>query len=1041
MPQEDPAQLRGDFIAIAVARPVTVLVGVVLVLLFGVFAVRALPIQLTPDVTIPTITVTTRWPGGAPLEVESEILEEQEDALKSTPGLVQMESEAKPDEASITLELEVGTSLDEALVRVTNRLAQVPDYPDAAREPIVSTSSNAGPPLSVITIRSPTGAPVAAYRTWVEETIIPRIERVKGVAGIAHLGGQDSQVQVDFDVTALAARGISVNELARRVAAELRDVSGGNLDLGKRRLLVRTAVAPEVPEDLEQIVIGVGSDGTPILLRDVAHVHRGLRAPVGIAMSDNRPSMVLLLWREAGTNVLEVSQNVRQVIAQLDAESFAPEGLQIQVVSDQTGYITDALDLVRQNIIIGSVLAILVLLLFLRNLAACAVIGVAIPISVFGAALGMSLLGRTINVVSLAGTAFAVGMVVDNSIVALESIDTWQRRGKSAAEAAYLGVQQIWGALIASTATTIVVFVPIIGWQDEVGELLRDIAIAISLSIGVSLIVSVVVIPSFAAQLLRWRGPSASVGAVGRMGARVSDRIAEQVELLIRTPRRCALAVLVSVAGSLGLAVWLLPSMEYLPTGNRNLVFGIQLPPPGYSPAELETIARTVQSRMAVHTGVERDGVPAIHRTFFVGDPSQAFFGAVAEDPTKVAGLVPFVRELGRSAPGAFSFASQASLFATGIGGDRSVEIEIAGADLTESIGFAGRLMGLVAAEIPGSQIRPIPSLDLGAPEIHAVPRRDEAAALGVSGAQLGLVVDAYVDGAYVGELSLEGQPKVDVVLRAIRHDGRLIDDPEALAIAPVAAAGGRVVPLGSLADVSERLGPTRIQRIERRRAITLQVSPPDDVPLEDAMRRIRYGVIASLEATAEIPSGITVSLTGTAGKLERAKQSFGRVLLMAVLICYLLLAALYEDFVAPIAVLVTVPLAGAGGVLALYWVDRYLGPQPFDLVTALGFVILVGTVVNNAILVVDGALALLRQGEPLVDALREGVRDRLRPIAMTTTTSLAGLLPLVISPGSGAELYRGIGAVVLGGLTLSTVLTVYIVPSLFALLWRARGN
>lgn len=1026
-------------LGIAVARPVTVLVGVLLVLLFGSLAVTGLPIQLTPDITVPTMSITTRWPGAAPIEIETEILEEQEDALKSVPGLVKMKSEAKPDEASIELEFEVGTSLDEALVRVSNRLTQVPDYPEAARQPVVSTSTNAGPPLAVITIKSRTGAPVAQYRTWVEQTVLPRFERIPGVASIRHLGGQDSQVQVDFDMAALAARGITIAQVSQRVREELRDVSGGDLTLGKRRYLVRTEVAPEVPAELERIVVGVGPTGTAIVLGDVATVRLGLRKPTGVAMSDNGRSMVLLLFREAGTNVLEVSEQVRDLVTELDATEFAAEGLGIDLVADQTGYIEGALELVRQNLLIGAGLAILVLLLFLRSLAASAVISIAIPVCVLGTALGMALFGRTVNVVSLAGTAFAVGMVVDNSIVALESIDTFRRRGYSAARAAYHGVKEVWGAILASTVTTAAVFIPIIGWQDEVGELLRDVAVAIALAVIVSLFVSVLVIPSFSAKLLRPlpRGESSRRGT--GMGHTSIRFIGRQVRALVSRWPRALLVVVLAVGASLGLARWLLPSMEYLPTGNRNLIFGILVPPPGYSPDEMQVIAEHVQGRMAEHVGVERDGLPSIERTFFVGDPNQVVFGTVADDPVRIRELVPFVRATGAEIPGAISFATQASLFGTTIGGGRAVEVEISGPDLDALIDLGGRLFGTIGEALPGTQIRPIPSLDRGAPEIRVVPRRDEAAALAVSGAELGLMIDAYIDGAFVGELGPQGEPKLDVVLRALRPDGAEIGSPEALAAAPAATAGGAVVPLSSLATIEERLGPTRIQRIERRRAITLQVSPPDSIPLEAAMDTIRDHVVAQLHERGEVPAGVDIRLSGTAGKLEDAKQRFGWVLLLAVLISFLLLAALFEDFVAPLAVLITVPLAGAGGVVGLWLVDRHLGPQPFDLMTALGFVILVGVVVNNAILVVDGALSRLRDGSTLADAVPDAVEARVRPIFMSTATSLAGLFPMVVFPGSGAELYRGVGAIVLGGLAVSTVLTLYVVPSLFTLLWRLR--
>ncbi|MCA9610696.1 MAG: efflux RND transporter permease subunit, partial [Myxococcales bacterium] len=297
----------------------------------------------------------------------------------------------------------------------------------------------------------------------------------------------------------------------------------------------------------------------------------------------------------------------------------------------------------------------------------------------------------------------------------------------------------------------------------------------------------------------------------------------------------------------------------------------------------------------------------------------------------------------------------------------------------------------------------------------------------------------ALVDGAIVGELGPEGEPRLDVILRAVREDGARIDDPDAIRSAPVAAPNGAVVPFGVLADLREELGPTTIRRIERRRALTLTVSPPDEIPLETALSRIEGDIITPLRAEGAIPSDVTVSYTGTAGDLELAKGQFANVLLLALIISYLLMAALFEDFLAPIVVLVTLPLAAAGGVGALRLVDVALTPQPLDLMTALGFLILIGVVVNNAILVVDGALARLREGDDLDQAVRAAVEGRVRPILMTTTTSLAGLMPMVLLPGSGSELYRGVGAVVLGGLTLSTVLTLFVVPSFFALVWRLR--
>ena len=323
------------------------MVGIVLVVLFGALSVVDLPIQLTPDIATPTISVSTVWPGAAPVEIETEILEPQEEVLKNVQGLTRMESSASMNSGSITLEFEVDTVIEEALVRVTNKLSQVASYPDSVREPVVETANSAGPPLAVVAIRDPKKGSVAAYRTWVEDEILPEIDRIPGVAGIFFIGGQDTEVHVLFDAQALAARGLSVQSVADRVRSELRDLSGGDVTLGKRRYLVRTAIAPETPAALEEVVLGASSDGTPILLGDVATVKLALRKPTGVALVQDRPAMVMLLSREAGTNVLEVTREVHEVIARLQREKFDREGLQIEILADQVEYIEGALDLVQ----------------------------------------------------------------------------------------------------------------------------------------------------------------------------------------------------------------------------------------------------------------------------------------------------------------------------------------------------------------------------------------------------------------------------------------------------------------------------------------------------------------------------------------------------------------------------------------------------------------------------------------------------------------------------------------------------------------------
>jgi len=1033
----------GGLIGLAVRRPISILSGVLLVCLLGTLALIQLPIQLTPDIAIPTLSVSTDWPGASPAEVEAEILEEQEDALKTLSGLVRMEATAEPDRGTLRLELEVGTPIQEALVRATNLLSQVPDYPEAADQPVIDSADDTGPPLAVITITARDGSYPGPFRTWVAENVQPRLDRISGVANSRLIGGQDREVRVVFEPKALAGRGLSLRDVRARIRSELRDLSAGDVTWGKRQLLVRTPLEPEVPKDLEKLVLAYRDEGGPIRLGDVATVDYGLRKARARVFSDDRQSMVFLLFREAGSNVLSVTRQIRAAVELIQEEQMESRGLQIEVVNDQVDYIESALSLVRQNLVVGGLLAVLVLLVFLRSWRASLVVSVAIPVCTLGTALGMAALGRSINVVSLAGMAFAVGMVVDNAIVVLENIDTQRQRETDVAKAALLGTQEVWGAVLASTLTTIVVFLPISQWQDEVGEILRDIAVAISFAVGFSLIVSVLVIPSFAAAFLKSERKTTS-GKVPRLvqwGRRFQEQVGRLVAWLVARSSRALGVVLGALAGA-GAIVWLLlPPMEYLPTGNRAFVFGVLVPPPGLAVEEMMDVGRQVQSDVLPHIGkATEDGTPEIRRWFYVGRPNQVFTGIGVANGDETEEAANWFRQTLQKIPGMFAIANRASLFGRSISGARSIELEIQGGDLQVLVGVAGQLLGAIKDALPDAQIRPQPSLEPGAPELHIEPKRDQAVRLGLTSEDIGAAVDVLVDGAIVGETGPGGDPKVNVVLAARGVDEYGLRTASALESAPVVTGRGQVVPLGSVARVTEALGPTQIRRVERKRTITLDVSPPQNVALEEAIEIIE-DTLRTQGQSGNIPFGVTTRLAGSAGDLARAKTRLGYVLLLAVVISLLLMTGLFEDFVAPLAVMITVPFAAAGGVLGLRFVDTFLSDQGFDLLTAVGFIILIGVVVNNAILVVEGAMVRLNAGTPLADAIGASVEGRLRPIFMSTLTSLAGLSPLVFFPGSGSELYRGVGSIVLGGLALSTLLTVFVVPALYSLLERARGR
>jgi HAE1 family hydrophobic/amphiphilic exporter-1 len=415
------------------------------------------------------------------------------------------------------------------------------------------------------------------------------------------------------------------------------------------------------------------------------------------------------------------------------------------------------------------------------------------------------------------------------------------------------------------------------------------------------------------------------------------------------------------------------------------------------------------------------------------------FIGARALDELEAARLVPLIRRVAAGLPGTFAIAKQASLFENGLGAGRTVDIEITGPDLARLVQLGQRVMQKLPEATPGSQNLPKPSLDLSSPEIQLVPRFEQAADMRLDARQLGYMVDCLVDGGYATDYFLDND-RIDLV---IKGDDRFVKRTQDLRSLPVVTPGGQLVPLESVAEVREfSSGPEQILHRERERAITVQVSPPARMPLEEAQERIQAVVIDPLVAAGALDGGYAISLGGTTDKLRATWESLWFNLVLAGVITYLLMAALFESWLFPAVIIASVPLGSVGGLLGLGLLNLVGRPfgiyQPLDVLTMLGFVILVGTVVNNPILIVERALQLVRdQGRPPEEAIPEAVRSRIRPIFMTTLTTVFGLLPLVIFPGAGSELYRGLGAVLLGGILFSTLITLVQVPLLLSLCFR----
>jgi multidrug efflux pump subunit AcrB len=1053
-----------DLIQMAVRNSVAVTVCVLLVMIFGVVAIFSIPVQMTPDISATKITVLTDWPGATPQDIEREIVMEQEKYLRSIPSLDRMVASASTGSASIELEFRTGSDLNEILVRVNNALSQVPTYPENVDQPRISTSSASDQPIAWFSVRPRSEAPpdldVMAQRDFIDDFIKTEIERTPGVSQVEIYGGAERQVRLYVDPAKLAERQISISELRDALRLRNRDTSGGDFDEGKRRYLIRTMGRFTSVDDLMGTVIARRND-TPVHFRDVGTVEISRQELRVEGRHNGSPMIAFNVRQESGTNIMEVMSNVRGTVARLNDTLMKDRGLNITQVSDDTTYIRDSIWMVASNLMLGGILAFIVLFLFLRSFKTTMIGAMAIPVCTIASFLGLVLFGRTINVISLAGVAFAIGMTVDASIVVLENIDRHRSMGKSALEAALDGVKEVWGAILASALTTIFVFFPIILIQEEAGQLFADIAIAISSAITASLFLATLVIPVAAA---RYMGSSSRTSGEIRtargyrrlldssfglapMGSKFKDGIMWVLAHILRSvPLR--LALVFTMAGLSILIAWrLAPQTEYLPDGNRNVMLAIVVPPPGYNIDEMTRIANSVEAVFLPHVGAdraadERGGVeiPPIQEFFFIATTQQMFAVVIPKEGRDFVKLQTLLTDHLNSYPGLIAFSFRFPIFAGDISGSRGIEYNITGEEFESLYAVLGPAFGEIM-DVIGSMPRPDPPVaSLGQPVLEIRPDWERAAELGVDAAELGYFIWAFTDGAYVDEFFLPDD-KIDMYLYSTQGTVERTQDLEGLLFA---SANGTTVPLGSMASVVQVPSLETIRRMDQRRAITLTVTPPVEMPLERAVGLLENDVTKVLIERGVVPDGVSLDIAGASDKLAATREALGGNFLLAIIISYLLMVALFAHWGYPAIIMTSLPLGIVGGVVGLFLLNHSgdltfgLVPntlQPLDVLTMLGFVILVGTVVNNPILIVEQALLNIRDhGMDWYNAVVESTRTRIRPIMMSTLTTVFGIAPLVFIPGAGTELYRGLGAIILFGLFFSAIFTLTFMPAVLSL-------
>jgi multidrug efflux pump subunit AcrB len=1011
--------MRGLTVA-GLKSPAAIAVGVAVVMLFGIFALYSLPIQLFPDIDRPQIGIETDWRAETPREVETQLVQPEEEVLQGIPGLQEMDGYANLGGGYVALTFALGTDMRSTLIDVIGRLNRLPPLPADAQKPFVQLASQQDSNATLIYLfmqKVPGNSrDVNSYISFLKNTVVPRLEAVPGVgsAQINSNGGTD-ELDIVFDPMRAAQLGVQIPKMANLISGS-EDVSGGTIDVGRRQYGIsfrgRYSVAA-----LKDLVIE-WREGKPVHLGDIADVRIGRSKAQGFAYQNGNPAIGIDVFRASGANVLATVNAVKKEVEAINAGPAKDQGVHLAYSFDPSHFIYQAMGMVTSDLFIGILLAVGVLYFFMREWRGTLIIASVIPICLCAVIMLLNIAGRTLNVVSLAGLAFATGIVLDAAIVAFENILRLRERGMPAGEAAQTGTDQVWGALLASTATNVAIFVPVIFLKDVEGQLFADLSLTIAFAVFCSLITALTVVPVASMLFLKTRPKVADLAGTWR-------RITDVIMGLTDTSRKRQLWIAGLILGSIA-GTWLLfPSLQYLPQVKRAAIDGyIQFPASATVNFVDKQIARPIIDRMQPYmTGAKQPKL----LNYFVrmdGAGGMEFTARVPNDedfPT----LEKIVRkDILKDLPDSQSFAQMGSLFGGfDEGGGVSINIQSNNPDAMRAAARKG--YALLTQKFPEGVINTNPTLDYDQPQLTLHPDDRSIAEVGWTRPDVGTIAQTLGEGAYVGQ-RYDGEEQLFLILKS-----QTLSSPEAVDDTPLATPGGGVVSFGHLVGMQKTLAPSGVYRLDRRRTIALNFQPPRGMALQDAMTIIRRDIEPQIRKL--LPADGTINYGAAVDHLNSALWNMGKNFLLAILLLFLIMAALFKSMWDAAIATIGLPLGTVGGMAALRLLGLFVF-QPLDLLTMIGFIIVLGLVVNNTILLVARTRQAEAEGMSRVDAVRSSLETRLRPIFSSTLTAVFGMLPLVLVPGPGAEIYRGLGAVIVGGILVSHVFTLVLMPALLRL-------
>ncbi|MBU7006001.1 efflux RND transporter permease subunit [Phosphitispora fastidiosa] len=1008
----------------AVRRPVTISMIVLGIILIGVVSLGKLAIDLYPELNFPIAAVIANYPGAGPEEIENQVTRPLEEIMGTVNNVESVMSVSSPGSSMVLMMFNWGTDINFATLQMREKVDLIKaGLPDDVGTPTVLKMDPTTMPIIQAGVSG--SRDLASLQQITEDLIKNRLERIAGVASVAITGGLVSEVEVKADPVKMDAYGLAVNQIIQTLQGENMNLSSGEIEDGKEKLLVRTVGELKRIEDFEEIVIS-GSGGVQVKLKDVAQIKFTHQEPTQYTRVNQKPSLSINILKQSGSNIVQVADKVNQEIENLQRE--LPSGVKIDIVVDQSLFIKDSISQMARNTISGGVLAVLVLLVFLRNFRSTLIIGLAIPFSVISTFILVYFAGITLNVMSLGGLALGVGMMVDSAIVILENIYRYRQLGHGYIDAAIKGSSEVGSAVMASTFTTVAVFLPIVFVEGLASELFKQLALTVTFSLLASLFVALTLIPMLSSKLLKVnpQEESARTTPLAKMANKVQGALGaldERYRRLLNWALQHRKTVVIGVTAALIGSFALIPlvGMEFMPqVDSGDIAVTVELPKGAVLEdtariaTEVEDIVNQVDEVKSIFTSIGSTGQMMGGSSGTVSQ-MQLKVGSRTERERSTDEIMEDLRKRLKGVTGAKITVSGGAQ--QQMAGGSPIDIAIKGKDLETLKDLSLQAVQVVSGISGTREVES--SLEESRPEIQLVIDRQRAGQLGLTSSQVATGVRTAISGTTTSTYRVGGR-EYDIRIKVGENNPNLRELEGMTIVAPTGAR----VPLREVAEIARVNGPTSINREDQSRVVNITANVVDrdlgsvTTELKQAMDKVR------------LPGGYSIEYGGQNQEMMESFESLGLALILSIILVYMVMASQFESLMHPFVIMFSIPTTFIGVIGGLAVTGRSLSVPAF-----IGVIMLMGIVVNNAIVLVDYINTLRRRGMERAEAIVQAGPTRLRPILMTTLTTVLGLVPLALGIGEGAEAQAPMATVVVGGLTMSTLFTLVFVPVVYTIM------